>query len=490
MLRAAPLVADSRRSPMAPPKALAAAITALSLALAAAPPTARANGRFPTAQHVVVGPGAASNVIALRTTFGILLSRDEGRTFVWLCEEGMFFPLVPSLNFDAPVEVASSGSVVFGYEDGIRHTSDACKADDARNTAHRVFSDLTADPTGRILYAVEAAQGMPNAVYRGDGDDYNFTRMGAGVRDVLFDTIEVAPSDPMRLYLTGRSAESFATVFYRSDDGGATLTPITPDGGAADSLWVSGVDPTRPDTVYVRAAIGLGTELRRSLDGGRSFRPVASTPDPMLGFAISDDGRTVWVGSIGAGLLRSDDGGETFRQVNRLPVLCLRQHANTLWACSDWINTPFALGRSSDQGATFTAVVTFSNFASFVGPPSCETRSEGADVCVERWPPLRRSLESSEVDGGAPDAGRRDASADAPTDAISDAPRDAAVDAPRDAAFDAAASDTSPAANPRGSCDCRAGAPRVAPRPAWILALALAGASRRRVRNRVATAIR
>lgn len=476
---------------MAPSTARAAALSALSLSLAMVSPIAGANGRFPTAQHVVVGPGAESRVIALRTTFGLLLSRDGGGTFVWLCEEGMFFPLVPSLNFDAPVEVASSGSVVFGYEDGIRHSSDACKADDARNAAHHPFSDLTADPTGRTLYAVEAAQGAPNAVYRGDGDDYTFTRQGAGVDNVLFDTIEVAPSNLSRLYLTGRDAETFAPIFYRSDDSGVTLTPLTPDGGVADSLWVSGVDPTRPDTVFVRAAMGLGTELRRSVDGGRSFRPVTTTPDPMLGFALSDDGRTVWAGSIAAGLLRSDDGGETFRQVNRLPVLCLRQHANTLWACSDWINTPFALGRSSDRGATFSPVVTFSNFASFVGPPSCETRSEGADICAERWPTLRRSLESSETDGGAPrpDAGRRDAAADAPS-ADASAAADATRDAPSDAAFDARLDAPSPTA-PGGTCGCRVAAPREPPRASWLIAaLSLARAARRRLRNKVATATR
>ena len=440
-----------------------------------------ANGRFPTAQHVVVGPGRESSVVALRTTFGIVLSRDGGRTFAWLCEEGMYLPFVPSNNFDAPLEVASSGSVVFGYEDGIRHTADACKADDVSRTQGHVFADLTADPTGAVLYAIEGAQGNANAVYRGDGATFTFARQGAGLYNVLFDTIEVAPSNPARLYATGRDTRSFAPALYRSDDSGATLTPVAADAGAVDSLWVSGVDPTDADTVYARAAMGLGTELRRSRDGGRTFQRVASTRDPMLGFAISDDGRTLWVGSIDAGLLRSDDGGESFRQVNTLPVLCLRQHAGVLWACSDWISTPFALGRSRDLGATFEAVLNFSNPAQFTGPPVCDRRSEGADVCVERWPMLRRTFESPEPDAGLspPDAGRRDAAVDAARDAA----RDAAFDAPRDGAAEA------PAA-PGGACDC-ATVPARSPRgPALALCAALAAfASRRRVRNRVASVI-
>ena len=450
---------------------------AAALALTSA--NASANGRFPTAQHVVVGPGSMSSVIALRTTFGLLLSRDSGRTFVWLCEEGMYFPLVPSLNFDPPIEINAAGSVVFGFESGIRHSEDACKADDARFTAGRVFADLTATPSGEVIYAIEGAQGAPNAVYRGDGT--SFTRLGEGVANVLFDTIEVAPSNPSRLYLTGRDTETFAPVFYRSDDGGMTLTAVTADAGTADSLWVSGVDPTAPDTVYVRAAMGLGTELRRSVDGGRSFRTITSTRDPMLGFAISDDGRTLWVGSIDAGLVRSDDGGESFHRVNTLPVFCLRQHANTLWACSDWINTPFALGRSSDRGASFEAVLTFSNFTRFVGPPTCEARSEGADICIERWPALQRTLEAP-----APtvtDAGRRDASVDAALDAPRDVIFDVSLDARSDATHDASAQP--PPGD--GACNCRATS--ASGRGAsGMFALALIAALRSRRRNRVAVA--
>lgn len=54
---------------------------------AGAPSMARANGRFPAAQQVVLGPGARSDVITLRTTFGPLVSRDGGRGFRWYCEE-------------------------------------------------------------------------------------------------------------------------------------------------------------------------------------------------------------------------------------------------------------------------------------------------------------------------------------------------------------------------------------------------------------------
>jgi photosystem II stability/assembly factor-like uncharacterized protein len=450
------------------PSPLAAALAALSLTMAAG-----ANGRFPAAQHVVIGPGAASDVVALRVTFGLVLSRDGGRTWRWMCEEGMFYPFVPAMNFDAPIEVSSRGSTVWGYEVGIRSTDDGCKADDARGAAMHTFVDLTATPRGDTIFAIESGQGVPNAVYRG-GEGLEFQRLGAGVSNVEFDTIEVAPSDPRRLYVTGRDTFTFLPKLFRSDDGGATLEPLTPTTPAADSWWIAGVDPTAPDTLFLRAPSGLTTELRRSRDGGRSFQRVATSDDPMLGFAISDDGRTVWYGSIAGGLHRSDDGGDTFRQVNTLPVLCLRQHAGALWACSDWVSHDFALGRSRDNGATFEPMLRLGDFSTFRGPPVCDRRSEGADFCVERWPMMQRTLQSPDDPDASlapPDVFRRDA-------AVRDAPRDVSMDALLDAG--------PPAAPPPPADGCRCAAAgsraREGATPAALLCAAGLAARRRRRR--------
>lgn len=455
---------------------------AIALASLLATGTPSANGRFPTAQHVVIGPGASSDVVAMRVTFGVLLSTDGGGTFHWFCEEGMFYPFVPALNFDPPVEIAARGDVVFGYEEGIRYSADACGTGEVRVASRHSFSDLTSDPSGRILYAIEAGSGVPNAVYRGDGMTLEFTRVGAGVTGVYFDTIEVAPSNPRRLYLTGRD-DTFRSVFFRSDDGGETLALVAPDGDAApaDSLWVSGVDPRDPDTLYVRAAVGLGTELRRSRDGGRTFRRVAATAGQMLGFAMSDDGRTLWFGSIEGGLQRSDDGGESFRPVNRVPILCLRQHQGVLWACSDWVNQPFALGRSRDRGATFEPALRFSDFNQFRGPPACATRSEGAAVCVERWSVFQRMFANpGGADGGtAPprDAGSRDASMDVAS------PVDAALDAPP---LDASRRDAGASTPPSSACNCTVPGPGPGARDVGIMAAIGALLRRRRARGALA----
>ena len=47
---------------------------ALLAALMAGAHDARGNGRYPTSQFLLVGPGASSEVMALRTTFGLVES--------------------------------------------------------------------------------------------------------------------------------------------------------------------------------------------------------------------------------------------------------------------------------------------------------------------------------------------------------------------------------------------------------------------------------
>jgi hypothetical protein len=428
---------------------------ALLAALAAEAPAASANGRFPAAQHVVMGPGDAARDIALRTTFGLLLSRDGGEHFGWMCEEAMLWPAAPPPGFDPPIEQGARG-VVFAGLTGLRHTADGCAVEEVLAGPPVAMADLTRHPGSGALFAVEATAGAANAVYRAAPDGRRFERLGAGVADVIFDTVEVAPSDPLRLYLTGRDQRNNRPRILRSDDGGVTLTALagTPEG--IDSAWVSGVDPNAADTLFVRATVGIGAALYRSTDGGRSFRRLVATPDPMLGFALAPDGRGVWVGGVATGLLRSDDGGDTFRRVHALPVLCLRHHAGALWACSDGAEGPFALGRSTDGGERFEVVLRFEDAARLAGAVACPGAAAEAR-CADRWPSLRAEL-------------------------LASAPRDAGP--PRDAATPRDAGPPRDAATPREPAGCAAAPSREPDRPALALtaAAALGACSARRRR--------
>lgn len=109
------------------------------------------------------------------------------------------------------------------------------------------------------------------------------------------------------------------------------MRSLTPAADLGDGAFIAGVDPTDAEVVYVRTTLALGSALLRSGDGGARFETAARTADEMLGFALSDDGRTVWYGSNAGGLFRSDDRGRSFERVDGLPVSCLEQHQGKLW---------------------------------------------------------------------------------------------------------------------------------------------------------------
>lgn len=449
----------------------AAAVVGMGL-LVAGPRGARANGRFPTAQHVLVGPGETSDVIVLRTTFGLLVSRNGGGSFRWICEDSLFYPAVYGtvVPLDPPAEITATGRVVYGYPDGLRSLTDGCAFADHRAADMRNVTDLAANPAGTAMYAIQYdAAGQRSYLFSVPTDTMNFRVRGAAFAGVELSTVDGAPSNFDRVYLAGATLDGRAPVLYRSDDGGVTRRSIGTPAQLGDAAFVSGVARNNPDVLFVRVNQGLGSVLLRTLDGGATFAAVAQTSDPMTGFALSDDAQTVWVGSVNDGLLRSTDGGATFARVNPLPVIGLRFHAGTLWACSDWLRT-FALGRSSDGGANFTRVLRFEDLE---GPPVCTNPGENVTVCESRWPIQQREILSPSPDAGpAPDAPRR---TDLGGDGAPDGGRDAGLDGGLDAGV-------SPPASPR-SCQCASapGAARdVSGLKALALALGLAAAVRRR----------
>lgn len=382
------------------------ALALLEGALLAGASPARANGRFPTAQQVLLGPGTSSRLVVLRVTFGLLVSRDAGRTFRWHCEELMYDPFPLPLVIDPPVEITRFGTVVYGFNHGISALTDGCSATPQSDLADRDITDLAATPDGATIFAIDGTLGSPGRILRASANTLRFAPVGSPLTGVRLTTLDVAPTDPQRLYLSGADALG-NPLLLRSDDGGATVRALSAAADLGDEAFVAGVDPADPQVVYVRTSRGLGSSLLRSDDGGARFETVGRTADLMLGFALSDDGRTVWYGS-GSGLHRSDDRGRTFLPVSELPIFCLKQHQGTLWACSDWVRTGYALGRSADGGRSFEPAL---RWADVPGPPECPDGVAAARVCVERWKGAQAQIlfPDEKADGGAPDVLERDA---------------------------------------------------------------------------------
>lgn len=358
---------------------------------------AYANGRFPQAQAIVSVPGSNGATLFLRATFGVLVSRDGGKTWQWVCERALGY----EGTWDPPIAATRDGRLWVGLEGGLVSTVEGCEMKASADLAGETIKDLTVDARGETVWAITGAPGKKSFVWRSAGD--RFEKL-AGLDDTNFMTIEVAPSNASRVYVSGQPYGTVRGRLYRSDDGGKTLRGEANDREAEGPFFIAGVDPKDPNRVLVRHLHTTGSDVLLTKDGGKTFASVLSMKSAMFGFAKSEDGKTYWAGSGLAdhGIWRSTDRGEKWEQLARHGVLCLHATATGLFVCEN----PFvlgapAIGLSTDEGKTVRSIASFGDVQ---GPVAC------ANACAALWPETRAQV-VARVDGGA--RARKDGGADA-----------------------------------------------------------------------------
>ena len=416
------------------------------------------NGRFPSAQEFHQGPGANRDLLVVRTTFGLVVSADRGRRWEYWCEDALQY----GDGYDPPLTFAADGTMLVALEDGLVTTRDGCTFRRSPDLESLTVRDLATSVDGRVTYALAVTRSaVPDSrVARSLDHGLTFDFVGDRFAGVVLQTIEVAGSDPLRLYASGTLDADGSAVLFRSVDGGARWVRAGARFGDATGVYVSGVDGRRPEVLYLRAtaagaAMDAGSAdgdgvLFRSDDGGETLREVLHTRGPMRGFALSDDGRSVWAGGPDDGVWRSVDGAAPTR-FSAEPVDCLRWSDGALWACRVFVpNGPLLL--RSDGEAPFVTALAVAD----IGPPParCPAGTPAHDVCPGRWGVVRRALVPPTLLDASTDRG--------------------AVIAPPP---------------PPSDCGCHAGSASGPPGVALAgLARALSGSRRRRVQGRRRTA--
>ena len=270
---------------------------------------AHANGRIPGATGLAIHPRDERQML-LGLSFGLALTRDGGASWTWMCEqqiEGNGSDVDPSIVMtdDGTLVVLSltNGGVLVSRNDGCSFERALGPLQGNRGV------DLTLDPSqpGRVLALMSTIAevldgGVPryrNFLAHSLDHGRSWTILAELPDDMLAETIELAPSDPKRIYVSGTAnADPLQGIVQHSDDGGLTWTRNTvrlPKGSG--SLFISGIHPSDPDRVWFRVP-GRGdffgiiqARLWLSTDAAASFHPVAETQAGMLGFALSPDGR-------------------------------------------------------------------------------------------------------------------------------------------------------------------------------------------------------
>jgi hypothetical protein len=372
-------------------------VVALGFAVAAlATRSASANGRYPAANHVVVAP-SDPRTLFLRATFGFLLSRDSGANWDWICEQAVGY----AGQQDPAVGLTASGSLLSGSFEGLSISLDGgCGWSFATGGLQNVV-DLAVRPDTphQALAVTNAFAGTADGgnVYRSQvwstADDGAHWTALAGTIDpsLVLVTIEVAASDPQRIYLSGRRGAKYSGtgVLLVSVDGGATFNPqmVALDPTMESDPYIAAVDPMHADIVYLRTDGMPTSRLLVTADAGKTFS-TKYTGGTMLGFALAPDGSKVYLGGAADGLQVASTTDFAFRQTSTVPVQCLRTSGNTLYVCSDELSAGFTLGASIDDGATITPAL---HTTGIRGPLTCPPSSSAA-ACAASWPALQQQL--------------------------------------------------------------------------------------------------
>jgi hypothetical protein len=372
---------------------------------------AAANGRYPGAGLVVFDPGDV-NRMAVRTTFGVLVSSDRGASFDYVCESALRL----GIEEDPMLAFGASGRLVVATVGGMLTSDDACNYELVEELAEGAILDLarsTTNPDRLVAFRLTARTGAlsDTSVVRSNDSGATWEVLPPLPEDLLPVTLDVAAPEPSRVYLTARrSAEDgYDSVLLVSDDGGESFVERTiPNTSGQRLAYIAAVHPRDAERLALRVNAGDQTVLYETRDAGTTFDTLHVASGRLTGFAYSPGGDRIAFGGPDEGLLEGSSESRAFERRSQVAPTCLGWNDDGLWACADAQSVGFSLGRTRDGGKTFERVLAY---AELCGTASCEGESDVGARCAEDWQSVAPSLGATcRADGGSP-GGRTDAGA-------------------------------------------------------------------------------
>jgi hypothetical protein len=375
-----------------------------------------ANGRFPRGQRLLEDPADASHLV-LSATYGLLTSADRGQSWHFICETSF-----AELGAEADPMVAftpDGGLVASLYSNLSVAGPDACDftptLGEGRYVAVPDFASAPGRPEQLLAAVVATPTGEPPTLQLHVSSDSgrNWSELVAALPDdlKLLATLDVAPSDPDRMYVSGLGPDDEG-VLLRSDDGGQSFQalPLPTDAANLETPYIAAVDPQNADVIYVRTdawvfnpsdGISWASDaLLYSDDGGETFQELLRAPGKLLGFALAPDGSGVLAGygdpvegggrlveSAGLGIYRAPAGSDAFEKVFGNSVSCLTWTAEGVYVCASQTDLGFALGLTQPaelDAAEFPSFEPLLSLTDVIGPLECPECTSGAR-CGQEW---------------------------------------------------------------------------------------------------------
>jgi hypothetical protein len=344
-------------------------------------PAALANGRFPAVDQLVAEPGNPEHLV-LRTTFGLLVSKDGGAAWDFLCEDALGYQ-----DTDPALAVLAGGRILLGLVAGVS-VSDAagCTFRRADGIDGRVIDVTAALAEPGTAYAATIA-GTSTRFFASTDEGDTFAPLGDEIADFVATTLDAAPTNADVIYAAGVSGAGGA--FLRSENRGQSFVAFgVPDATTARRPYIAAVDPTDERTVYVRLE-GLPGLLFVTRNGGESFTRLLALDVPVDGFALSPDGKTIVASNPYDGTYRANRDDYAFERVACDGRSCLLFDRETLFGCGDDAVDGYIVGRSNDLGETFERVA---DFGCLEGQVACGAASGAGALCPSVWPAISEQI--------------------------------------------------------------------------------------------------
>ena len=382
---------------------------------------AHGNGRYPAAAQLARDPSDAAHLL-VQTTYGFLQTTDSGATWHWICEVAIGY----DGQEDPFVGILGNGTMLAATSQGLAKTVDrGCgwqKITAPEHLGRLPAIDLVVNPQDALHVIVlnVAADQLHHELTTSHDGGQTWQALGAPLpQNAAGLTLEIAPSRPQRLYVSGRiGADQDQHALLRSDDGGLTWTALPFDPTMTDAngeplpadqtqvlgTYIGAIDPQQPETVWLRVRRSFNPDqLWRTQDGGATWQlAFQAAKGKLAGFALSPDGQQVAIGAATGqpGLWRAKTADLKFERVNDVSTSCLKWLDSGLYVCADELLDGMTIGVSVDNGATFTAVHRRADLTPLV----CAETSRTAQLCGKAWPLLAYQLGVGEDNGGSPPA--------------------------------------------------------------------------------------
>jgi photosystem II stability/assembly factor-like uncharacterized protein len=360
---------------------------------------ASANGRSPGTSTINFRRGMEQEIVA-GMSFGLLISRDNGATWYWMCEEAIGY----GGTYDPDYAFTSTGALFATTFNGMQVTRDGCTFRPPLGT--KFVSTIAQGPDGRLYHgaADTVAPGNPGDanIYRSDDDGATWlpSPMPPGVVNDWWQSLEVAPSNPDRVYLTGYrfvsgpSGNTKVFLLFRSDDAGQTWQALPTSQIAAmpnSVIEIAGISHTDPDLVFARVKLAdnaVSDAIYRSTDAGATWTHVLGK-GTSISFVVRRSGALL-AATQALGAARSTDNGATWIDLVAPPhINCLAENsAGEVWACTQnygGMQAPsdgYGIMKSADL-ATWTPVMKYQDMKA---PVACADGTKQKDRCdTELW---------------------------------------------------------------------------------------------------------